>query len=168
MSYPLKLAKPMILPAVTVTEPARFPEIRSKDLNGRAVTLPQDIPADRTVVILGWQRNQQGSIDGWVKALTTADAATPWIEVPVIDRSNPLFRMIVNSGMRRGIADHEIWAHVVTLYTDKRVFDQALAVTSEDKVQALVIDRSGTVHERIVGDYTPEGAIRIREALQKR
>lgn len=144
---------------------ARFPEVHSKDLNGRAVTLPRDLPAERTVVILGWQRDQQPHIETWAKALATSDTATPWIQIPIIDTSNAFLRMIINTGMRRGIPN-TVWSHVVTLYTDKTKFDSSLAITDEDQVQALVVDRSGTVHERVIGPYTPDGAARIRAALQ--
>lgn len=151
--------------AVTVNEVARFPQVHSKDLNGHAVTLPRDLPGERTVVILGWQRDQQPSIESWAKAMAPS-AGSAWLSVPVIDTSNGFLKMIINSGMRHGIPNHQWWPHVVALYTRKAEFNQQVGVTDEAKVQALVVDREGNILERVVGDYTPAGADRLRAALQ--
>jgi len=138
--------------------------VQSKDLNGHAVTLPRDLPGERTVVILGWQRDQQSSIEGWAKAMAPA-AGSAWLSVPVIDTSNGFLRMVINSGMRHGIPN-ALWPHIVTLYTRKAEFNQQVGVASEAQVQALVVDRDGNILERVVGDYTEAGADRLRAALQ--
>jgi hypothetical protein len=139
--------------------------VQSKDLNGHAVTLPRDLPGERTVVILGWQRDQQSSIESWAKAMAPT-AGPAWLSVPVIDTSNGFLRMIINSGMRHGIPNHAWWPHVVALYTRKAEFNQKVGVTDEAQVQALVVDREGNILERVVGDYTEVGADRLRAALQ--
>jgi hypothetical protein len=151
--------------AAAVADVARFPEVRSKDLNGHSLTLPRDLPAERSVVILGWQRDQQPSIESWAKAMAPS-AGSAWLSVPVIDTSNGFLKMIINSGMRHGIPNHAWWPHVVALYTRKSEFNQKVGVDSEAQVQALVVDRQGNILERVVGDYTEEGADRLRTALR--
>ncbi|SEC07926.1 hypothetical protein [Terriglobus roseus] len=156
---------PIPATALATTDVARFPQVHSKDLNGHAVTLPRDLPGERTVVILGWQRGQQGSIESWAKAMAPS-AGSAWLSVPVIDTSNGFLKMIINSGMRHGIPNHAWWPHVVALYTKKDRFNQQVGVASEEQVQALVVDRAGNILERVVGDYTEAGADRLRAALQ--
>ena len=156
---------PIPAPAVTTTDVARFPQITSKDLNGHPVTLPQDLPAERSVVILGWQRDQQPSIESWAKAMVPS-AGSAWVSVPIIDTSNGFLRMIINSGMRHGIPNHAWWPHIVALYTRKADFNRKVGVEDEAKVQALVVDRAGNILERVVGDYTEAGADRLRAALR--
>ncbi|AFL90259.1 hypothetical protein Terro_4052 [Terriglobus roseus DSM 18391] len=156
---------PIPAPAITTTDVARFPQIKSKDLNGHAVTLPQDLPGERSVVILGWQRDQQPSIESWAKAMAPS-AGAAWLSVPVIDTSNHFLRMIISSSMRHGIPNHAWWPHIVALYTRKADFNRTVGVADEAKVQALVVDRAGNILERVVGDYTEAGADRLRAALR--
>ena len=36
----------------------QFPSLDADDLNGRAVSLPQDFPGDPTIVFIAYKRNQ--------------------------------------------------------------------------------------------------------------
>ncbi len=145
---------------------ANFPAIQSKDLNGRELSLPQDFPGERTILLVAFQREQQTNVDSWTAGLHLAGGKAAWLELPVIDDPGALARWFINGGMRRGIKDHDIWAHVVTLYTTKAKFNAALGIQSEKQVQALVVDRQGRILERVVGDYSEAGAARIQAALQ--
>ena len=44
----------------------RFPGVRGRTLLGREVALPRDLPADRTLVVLAFQRWHQARVDGWI------------------------------------------------------------------------------------------------------
>ncbi len=156
------LTPPSPPPAIT----AHFPVLHSKDLNGRELQLPHDLPGARTIVLVAWQREQQTNLDGWSAGLQLSNGKLPWVELPVINDPGAIARWFINTGMRRGIKDHEVWQHVVTLYTSKAAFNAALGITSEKQVQALVVDRDGNVLAREIGDYTPEGAARLKAALQ--
>ena len=144
---------------------ARLPVIASKDLNGRMLTLPADLPGERTLVLIAFQREQQANIDTWTRGLGLAGSNVPWLELPVIDDPGAFARWFINGGMRRGIKDHGLWQHVVTLYTSKAALTQALNLASEKDVYALVLDRQGRVLERVAGDFSQAGAARLRAAL---
>ncbi|MDR3747630.1 MAG: hypothetical protein P4M04_05705 [Acidobacteriota bacterium] len=58
---------------------------------------------------------------------------------------NPLTRWFIDSGMRRGIPDPNARARTITLYIDKKPFEQALQLPTEKTVYALLVDRSGKV-----------------------
>ena len=146
---------------------AAFPAIQTKDLNGRELRLPQDLPGERTIVLVAFEREQQTNVDTWTAGLHLPNGKAAWLELPVIDDPGALARWFINGGMRRGIKDHQIWAHVVTLYTTKAKFNAALGIQSEKQVQALVVDRQGRILERVVGDYSEAGAARIQTALRQ-
>lgn len=73
--------------AAAVTPAPRLPAVTGKDLNGKPWKAPADFPADRTLVILGYEQEQQAAIDTWTAGmgLTTPGNTLPWIEMPVID-----------------------------------------------------------------------------------
>ncbi len=142
-----------------------FPRLISKDLAGKRIDLPGELPGERTVLLIAFVREQQHEIDGWVAGLHLNDGKLPWLELPVIDNPGPFVRWFIDNGMRRGIQDHAIWNHVVTLYTEKAAFTNAVGITSESTVYAMVVDRQGSILASIPGSFTPEGAARIQSAV---
>ena len=61
----------------------QFPQLDADDLNGRSVSLPQDLPGDPTIVFIAYKRNQQPSINDWVARLGLQERGGPaWAELP--------------------------------------------------------------------------------------
>ena len=144
---------------------AHLPQIESKDLDGRILHLPAELPGERTIVLVAFERKQQSNVDTWTKGLRLAGNSLPWLELPVIDDPGALARWFIVIGMRRGIKEHALWHHVVTLYTDKEALKAALGIVSEKEVYAMVLDREGLVLSQVAGDCTEAGAAQILEAL---
>ena len=145
----------------------RFQHVVSKDLAGNVIELPGGMSAERFVVLVAFEREQQHDIDGWVKGLQLDGGSTPWIELPVIDNPGVVGRWFIDNGMRRGIANHETWKHVVTLYTRKRDFLKQVGIASESSVYALVVDRDGRILKSVQGPVTDKGAEEINAALTR-
>ena len=142
--------------------------VEVEDLNEKPITLPSGLPAERSLVIVAFQREQQENVDTWVNGMNLPDSDLPWLELPLIDNPGLLMRWFINSGMRRGIPDPKARAHVVTIYTDKAAFLAALGIEDEADVYALVVDRQGNVIENVRGDYSPEGEQILRKALGRK
>ena len=145
---------------------AQFPSLTSKDLAGNSVDLPAGFPAERTILLVAFEREQQHDIDSWVEGLHLGEGKLPWLELPVIDNPGAIGRWFIDNGMRRGIKDHQVWAHVVTLYTKKAEFKSAMQIGSEKEIEVFVADRSGKVFERQVGPYSQDTGNRILAALR--
>jgi hypothetical protein len=144
---------------------AHVPQLTSKDLAGNVVQLPQGFPAKRSILLVAFQREQQGDIDTWVEGLKLGNGELPWLELPVIDNPGAIGRWFIDGGMRRGIKDHQVWLHVVTLYTKKADFKTAMQITSESSIHVFVADRSGEILQREVGRYSEDAGRRIRAAM---
>jgi len=70
----------------------QFPSLDADDLNGRAVSLPQDFPGDPTIVFIAYKRNQQPSINAWVARLGLQERGGPaWVELPVVGAARLCF-----------------------------------------------------------------------------
>jgi hypothetical protein len=142
-----------------------FPVTTTKDLAGRSLTLPQDLPGERTILLIAFQREQQKDIDTWVAGLHLSDGALPWLELPVINDPGAFGRWFIDSGMRRGIPDQATWQHVVTVYTRKVDLLAALGITDEKTIHVLVVDRQGSIIEAISGNFNQPAAMRLQAAI---
>jgi hypothetical protein len=149
---PISQPRRVPTPALTV-----FPAVRASNLNGRPFDLPADFEAERNLVILAFQRQQQALVDSWSPAIANVLARyhdLRFYELPTIRRGNPLFRAWLDGAMRGGIADRQARDHTITLYLDKAAFRQALNLPHEETIYILVLDRGGHVLWRGQGEYT--------------
>ena len=145
----------------------RMPEATGKDLNGKAWKAPAGFPADRTLVILGYEQEQQEAIDTWTDGmgLSRPGNTVPWVEMPVIDEPGMVMRWIIDTGMQRGIPGNEARSHVWTVYTDRKAFLKSCGIDSVADIHTLVVTREGTILAMEIGRYSDEAAARIRAAL---
>jgi hypothetical protein len=156
---------PVSLPNTTAE--AHFPTLHAHTLDGHPIHLPAGLPAERTVVILGFSRAQQPSIEAWAKGMQSLGGANlPWLQLPVIDNPGAVVRTIVNTGMRHAI-HRDLWPHIAALYTQKAAFDRAVGISSESTVHVLIVDRTGNILARANGDYSSQAATHLLEALNR-
>jgi hypothetical protein len=148
---------------------ARFPEVQASNLEERAFVLPRDFEGDRNLVFIAFQREQQEQVDTWLKEMKRFEEIDPklhYYELPTIDKLNSLTRWFINSGMRRGIPDKSARARTITLYIEKKPFEEALKLPTEKTIYALLVDRSGDVLWRTDGVFDETKAESLRIALQ--
>jgi hypothetical protein len=147
----------------------RFPEVQASNLEERAFTLPRDFEGDRNLVFIAFQREQQEQVDTWLKEMKRFEEIDPklhYYELPTIEKLNSMTRWFINSGMRRGIPDKSARARTITLYIDKKPFEEALKLPTEKTIYALLVDRSGNVLWRADGVFDEIKAGTLRSALQ--
>jgi hypothetical protein len=144
-----------------------MPLTTGKDLNGTAWSVPKGLPAERTLVLIGFDEPQQAAIDTWTQGLGLDQPANtiPWIEMPLIDNPGMFMRWFIDTGMRGGIKGRFQRSHVWTAYTDKKAFLQFCGITSEGEIRVLVVDRTGTILQCESGAYTKKGAKALLKAL---
>lgn len=146
----------------------RLPTVTGKDLNGKPWKAPADFPADRTLVILGYEQEQQAAIDTWTAgmALTRPENTLPWVEMPVIDEPGMVMRWIIDTGMQRGIPGKDARSHVWTAYTDRKAFLKSCGIDSVNDIHVLVVNRDGAILTMESGRYTEDGAARLLKVLR--
>ena len=67
-----------------------FPTVKAENLEGRALTLPEDLEGAYNALFIAFQRGQQTDIDSWiplVKQLVKEYPAFAYYELPTIDRA---------------------------------------------------------------------------------
>jgi hypothetical protein len=154
--------------AADVTPAPRLPAVTGKDLNGKPWRAPADFPADRTLVILGYEQEQQAAIDTWTAGmgLTKPGNTLPWIEMPVIDEPGMVMRWVIDSGMQRGIPDKDARSHVWTAYTDRKAFLKSCGIDSVKEIHVLVVARDGAILAMESGRHSDAAAARILKVLR--
>ena len=147
-----------------------FPSITGSNLERRRFDLPGDFEGDLNLVIIAFQMFHQNWIDAWAPYLKPMLAEVPEVplyELPVLDHFDPIRRWMIDGGMRAGIPDRATRAATITLYTDKRVFRQALSIPDESSIHLLLVDRQGAIHARVEGRYSAEKLATLAEGLRK-
>jgi hypothetical protein len=145
--------------------PIPFPRFEARDLEGRRVVLPDDLPGPCDLLVLAFRRGQQGDVDGWRDAV--AALGVPGIgfwEVPVIGRAwNPM-RGWIDGGMARAIPDIAVRTHTLTAYTDTGMVRAAVGIDGPGRVAPmLVVD--GVVRWQGRGPATPDAVAGLAEAV---
>jgi len=147
----------------------RIPAVTGKDLNGRPWKAPADFPAERTLVILGYEQEQQAAIDTWTAGMRLAEPESrlPWIEMPVIDEPGFVMRWIIDTGMQRGIPGKDARSHVWTVYTDRQAFLKSCGIDSVREIHLLVVKRNGEILALESGAYDEAAAARLLAVLRE-
>ena len=146
----------------------RFPTVVGIDLDGNEVTLPSGFNGKRNLIIVAFQRQQQGDAETWLGLYDSIRSDHPELQVyelPTIGRSGAIRRLWVNNGMRFGISGEEARARVITLYLDREVFQRALAIPTRDKIHVFLLNGAGNVVWRSDGPVTESTRADLAAAL---
>ncbi len=141
----------------------RFPSVEGRTLLGERLVLPGQLPADRTLVVVAFQRWHQAQVDRWIEravaagvpATTRGGPSSPpvaVVEVPVLSTRWRPVRPVIDGGMTAGIRDPDVLARTITVYTGVGAFRAALGIPDASQVHALVVERTGAVLARGHGE----------------
>ena len=145
-----------------------FPPMQGQNLEGRTVEMPRDFAGALNVVFVAFKREQQADVDSWgaaLDALRKRHADLRVYELPTLGRRYRLMRPMIDGGMRRGIPDPTVRAATITLYIDKDPFKRALGITTEDRIEVLLVDRSGKIRWQRSGRMTPALRAELEAAI---
>lgn len=146
----------------------RFPTIRGDNLEGRSMSLPDDLEGRARIVIVAFQRWHQNLVDTWVPVARALEHEHPGLstyEIPTLPRMNPFSRFFIDNGMRGGIPDRNVRAHTVTLYTDKDRFRAGLGIGDERDIHLFLLDETGRVVWRGEGPRAAQTEGQLRQSV---
>jgi hypothetical protein len=146
----------------------QFPAVTGSNLQRKKLILPQDFQGELNLVLIAFQQWQQARVDTWIlfaKQLEETHPTMRYYELPTIQRLYGLARTFINEGMRAGIPDPVARERTITLYLDKRAFQEALQLPGEDDIHVLLLDRQGRVLWRAEGAFTQENGESLAAAV---
>jgi len=155
----------------------RLAPLRGRALDGTPWRLPDDLPADRTLVVLAYLQRHQRDVDAWIDLAVSLGVpptprgaarsmATAVIEVPHISgRWRPTRRMI-DAGMASSIRDPDVLARTITVYGGPAAHRAACGFPGDgSEVRAVVASPSGEVTFHAVGPPGPDARTALAAAL---
>jgi len=107
-----------------------FPEVTSKSLAGRVVSLPGTAVGKVTLICIAFKRSSQSMIDSWVQPFEREfenDSRFTVYEIPTINSSWKVLSWMIDSGMKRGISI-EKHDNMVTFYGDYSNYKEDLGI----------------------------------------
>lgn len=135
------------------TSTASLPAITTQSLDEKPFVLPRDLPADRTLVLLAFERAQKPALETWISGLNLADGKMPWIEVVVVGPQNAFVHAMITRGMRRESDNTPTQRHLLPVFADQEAFAVAMGVSVKSPY-AVIVDRAGHVLAASPGDYS--------------
>jgi hypothetical protein len=146
----------------------RFPDLSTRDLNGRDVTLPAAFEGQVNVVLVAYTWSQQAEVDTWLPALRAREARIPALrtyELPVVGEMSPGQQRRLDGWMRQGITDPATRARTLTLYVDRAAFRASLGIPTERTIALLVVNPLGEVVWQGLGAYDDRTARALDDAV---
>jgi hypothetical protein len=145
--------------------PVRLAPVRGRTLDGTSCRLPDELPGERTLVVIAFRQRHQREVDAWIDLAVdlgvpasplgaTLPMSTAVIEVPLLGRRWLPARRFIDGGMATGIADPLVLARTVTAYTDPVAFRRACGLRGGGRqVEILLARRDGSV------EWSAQGAV---------
>ncbi|WP_269851480.1 hypothetical protein [Methanosarcina horonobensis] len=135
-----------------------FPEIKSKSLSGRVLTLPEEVKGKVVLVCIAFMRSTQSMINSWVQPFEQEfgkDGRFAVYEVPMINAGWKIFSGMIDSGMRGGIPA-EKHGRVVTFYGDYSGYQKTLGMENTNLAYIFLLDQEGIIRWKGQGHSSPE------------
>lgn len=146
----------------------QLPAFMTKTLMHQPMTLPGDLPSDRTLALITFKKGQHAQAEGWIQGLNLRnDPSISWMRMPVLtDPGTPKGRSDAeNRLLQRYTADTER-ANLVPIFTDRTTFVRSTGLNGTDQFYAVVVNRRGNVLARVEGEFTEDKARVLRETLK--
>jgi hypothetical protein len=138
--------------------------VAARAMDDRSVNLPQELPAERTLVLVVFHPDQRDEAHSWIDGMALRASAWPWLKVRVLqDPGSDRVRNQVQDGLQARPAREP--ARVVPLFTDPEAFARSLGLNGVDHAQVVVLDRAGNVLARAEGAFDEQKAFVLRETL---
>ncbi len=146
----------------------QLPAFMTKTLLHKPVKLPEGLPADRTLALITFQKDQRAHAESWIQGLNLRnDSSIAWMRMPVLnDPGTPQGRSDIENRLLQHYTDDKERAKLVPIFTDRASFVRSAGLNGTDQFYAVVVNRRGDVLARIEGEFSEAKAETLRETLR--
>jgi len=146
----------------------KLPNFSARRLHDRApITVPQELPAARTLAIVMFKNSQRDEAQSWIDGLRLQqDPTISWVRLPVLnDPGDESQRRTKEALLLSRYPTEDERARMVPLFTDKQAFVRAAGLVDDGHASVMVIDRSGNVLAKAQGPYDEAKAQALRQTM---
>lgn len=120
----------------------RFPDVVGTSLDDQTMKIPQDLPKEKVLLLLGYVQDSQFDIDRWLIGLDMTQTQVQAFELPTIQGMFPrMFQTQIDNGMRRGIPK-ELWGGVITIYADGEQIQRFTGNQNPNNARVILLDEN--------------------------
>jgi hypothetical protein len=164
-------ALPNLCLALALLPAATIPASTGTALDGHTITLPRDLPARATILILGFTRNSATTTTAWEKPVRTALATAPTIgfyDMPFLEDAPTLIRPLIVRSIRKQVPD-ALKPNFVPLTSGQATWKQltGYTTTAPDAAYILLVDHNGHVLWQTHEAYTAARFDQLAAAARK-
>ena len=144
-----------------------LPTFMSHTLSKRPMTVPDDLPGERTLALITFKRTQREHADSWIEGLNLkSDPSIKWIRMPVVnDPGTPEGRDEVKTRLLGRYTAEDERANMLPVFIDRERFVRSAGLSGVNQAVAVVVNRRGDVLARVDGAYSARKARALRETL---
>ena len=146
-----------------------FPQVTGENLKGESVTLPDDFLAERNLIIMPFNREQQVSAEAWLplgQELAEEHNDLQFYSIAALPDLSPAVRLLVSGGMNVAITDEAVREVAILLYLEGQDrFVEALGIEDMETMRVLLVRRDGTVVWTMAGEFSEAMAETVRERI---
>jgi hypothetical protein len=148
----------------------RLPTLVAKRLDQQPLQLPLDLPSDRTLVLVTFDRTQRAAAESWIAGLQLqGHPGISWLRLAVIhDNGDAARRDSAENRLMLRYTRADERASLVPLFTDRDAFVRSAGLSGIDRPWVLVLNRRGEVLARVPGAFDADKAAALRETLLER
>lgn len=145
----------------------RLPALNAKRLNQQPISLPEGLPARRTLALVAFQRGHRGEIESWIKGMRLRENdSIAWLKMPILDDpGSESARSDIETGILARHSSPVDQARLVPVFTNREAFIRTAGLSNSDHAWVLVIGRDGQVLARAEGEYSAEKGDALRQTL---
>lgn len=146
----------------------QLPSFMSHMLAKRPMTVPDDLPAERTLALITFKRTQKEHADSWVEGLNLKnDPSIKWIRMPVVnDPGTPEGREEIHNRLLGRYTAEDERANLLPVFVDRKDFVRSTGLSGVDQAVVVVLNRQGEILARVEGAFDETKAQTLRETLQ--
>ena len=156
-------------PMASATLAAAFPEVSGQTLDGTERTLPGDLTAPWTLLIVTFRDDLDPLADKWVmmgrRLAAGSDGRLDVFELPVVGKGWKVFRPLIHEAMKAQADDADEQARTMPVHQDRKRFRKRLGVRDDDTVHVFLVARDGRIAWHGEGLLTPETVSELERAV---
>jgi len=145
----------------------RFCALDARNLVGDKIRIPQDLNADKSCIIVAFERQQQSVIDSWIPSLLKLEKEKngfAFYEVPVIQSGYKPVRWFIDGAMAKSIKTDEGKKRTITSYTDVSKFVKSMRLDKKE-ISLFIVKKDGSILAEANGAYDEQKAKKLFAAL---
>ena len=142
----------------------RMPRIEGESLAGHKINLPEAAAGKVAVLVFGFTKASKEPTGAWAERLQAEFGSRSDFELyqlPVLEDIPRLFRGMVISGIRKGVAENKR-DHFVPILQGEVALKKLVQYREPDDAYLVVLDRAGNILEQSHGSLDDSAYARLR------